>query len=81
MKFAQSEEDGTMPLLECIVSKNIKSGDLILPSDRGLFGMLMNDGMRGWPVKRPFGKNCTSQEGKNILWEESERAVGRFFTD
>eukprot|EP00892_Ulva_mutabilis_P002896 jgi/Ulvmu1/12607/UM092_0038.1 len=53
MRFAQSAEDGTLPLLECIT-------------------------MAGWPKKKAVEKLCKDEEGKKILWEESEKAVGPF---
>eukprot|EP00892_Ulva_mutabilis_P004897 jgi/Ulvmu1/277/UM001_0281.1 len=79
MRFAQSAEDGTLPMLECIVGTDVQSGDLIVPSNKGFFGMLTGDGATGWPKKRQFEKVCVDEQGKKILWEESEKAVGPFF--
>lgn len=81
MRFCQSAQDGTLPLLECIVGEDVQSGDLIVPGKRGVIGTIVGDGVAGWPAKRKFEKNCVSKAGQEVLWEESEKAVGPFFAD
>lgn len=80
MRFAQSAEDGTLPLLECAVGADVQSGDLIIPGDRGPASWVLGDGVSGWPRKKEPEVICTSDVGKTILWEESEVAVGPFFS-
>ncbi len=70
MYFSQSAEDGTMPLLRCMVAPDAQSGDFFEP--RG--------GMTGPAEKKPLEKLCTDPAAKELLWEESGKAVGKFET-
>lgn len=79
MKFAQSAEDGTLPLLMCTTAPEIESGDLVTPGNSGPLSWMLGDSLSGWPKKRPVENLCSSEEGKQILWEQSELAVGPFF--
>ena len=68
--MAQSAEDGTMPLLTCAFGKNVSNGDFWEPSKY----------MRasGPAAKFELGSECTDEASKNVLWEVSEAAVGKF---
>eukprot|EP00892_Ulva_mutabilis_P004919 jgi/Ulvmu1/279/UM001_0283.1 len=81
MRFAQSAEDGTLPLLECITSADMQSGDMVTPGNNGPISWMFGDAVAGWPKKKAVEKLCKDEEGKKILWEESEKAVGPFFSE
>eukprot|EP00439_Symbiodinium_sp_Y106_P068654 s786_g11.t1 len=70
MRFAQSGEDGTMPLLKCCVGEGVQSGEFYEPD-----GMAA---MKGKPAKIDLEPICTKPESRNILWQESEKACGAF---
>ena len=70
MNFAQSAEDGTMPLLHCMAAPDAQSGALYEPG-----GITATAGL---PVRKRLEPMCTSAAAKKILWEESARAVGEF---
>ena len=67
MRWAQSAEDGTMPLLTCALAQGVRSGELYEP-----WGM-------GGPAARvdldaeAISANPASRE---VLWRESEKACG-----
>ena len=67
MGFAQSAEDGTMPLLHCCVSPEAANGDLWEPN-----------GIKGPPVRVRLNKEriCSEERACKVLWEESEKACG-----
>ena len=69
MRFGQSGEDGTMPLLQCCAGA-AESGDFFEPEGMG--------NIRGLPTKIPLEPICTKPESGKILWEESEKACGAF---
>jgi len=73
MRYAQSGEDGTMPLLHCCAAEGVASGDFFEPTIKKL-------GMRctGPPAKFELEKMCTKEESRKMLWEESEKACGEF---
>ena len=81
MRFAQSAEDGTLPLLECTTGADIHSGDLVTPGNAGPISWIVGDPVSGWPKKTTPGKICTDEAGKQTLWAASEKAVGPFFKD
>ncbi|CAJ1355508.1 unnamed protein product [Effrenium voratum] len=67
MRWAQSAEDGTMPLL-CCCTAGVESGDFYEP------GGTMR--MKGIPQKFQLEPRCTKVESCRMLWEESEKACG-----
>jgi len=73
MRYAQSAEDGTMPLLQCCAGEGVANGDFYEPTKKAM-------GMRatGPPAKFDLEKICTKEESRKILWEESEKACGVF---
>ncbi|KAJ8609194.1 hypothetical protein CTAYLR_008431 [Chrysophaeum taylorii] len=71
MRFAQSAEDGTMPLLHCCLSPEPQSGELYEPSDCGA--------IKGPPKKvDPIEPICTDPKARDLLWTASEQACGPF---
>jgi len=73
MKFGQSAEDGTMPLLQCCVGEGVASGEFIEPSRMG--------NMKGEPAVVPLAKRGAKEiepAATNLLWEVSEKAVGEW---
>ena len=72
MAFAQSAEDGTMPLLHCCVSPEVKHGELWEPTGLGA--------IKGPPVRVAMEKMCTDSAACATLWAESEKAVGGTWT-
>jgi hypothetical protein len=66
--FAQSQEDGTMPLLRAAVGKEAKNGDLWEPN-----------GITGPPIcVAPSKEKLIDVKARKLLWEESEKAVGEW---
>lgn len=65
MRFAQSAEDGTMPLLHACAAPTAASGELWEPP-----------GMAGLPVRVAWESICTDPSAATMLWEESEKACG-----
>eukprot|EP00615_Pteridomonas_danica_P012568 CAMPEP_0114347744 /NCGR_PEP_ID=MMETSP0101-20121206/14153_1 /TAXON_ID=38822 ORGANISM="Pteridomonas danica, Strain PT" /NCGR_SAMPLE_ID=MMETSP0101 /ASSEMBLY_ACC=CAM_ASM_000211 /LENGTH=334 /DNA_ID=CAMNT_0001485253 /DNA_START=180 /DNA_END=1184 /DNA_ORIENTATION=- len=70
MRFSQSAEDGTMPLLQCCLGTETVNGDFFEPS-----GMLA---LSGLPNKIQLEPICTLPESRVIIWEESEKACGEW---
>ena len=70
MRFAQSAEDGTMPLLHCMAAPDAQPGAIYEPG--GITALA------GPPVKKALEPVCRSAEAKRILWEERAKAVGDF---
>ncbi|CAE8633346.1 unnamed protein product [Polarella glacialis] len=60
MKYAQSSEDGAMPLLHCCAGAGVESGDFWEP------GGMAN--MTGLPKKFQLESICTNPESRKILW-------------
>ncbi|CAJ1350891.1 unnamed protein product [Effrenium voratum] len=69
MRFGQSGEDGTMPLLQCCAG-SVESGDFFEPEGMG--------NIKGPPTKIAPEPLWTKPESGKILWEESEKACGAF---
>lgn len=78
MKGAQSEEDGSLPLIHCVAAESIEKGQFMLPKFKGLIGSMMGDGIRGPPVVAKLEPLCTDQKAKDMLWAASEAATGKF---
>lgn len=70
MRFGQSGEDGTMPLLRCCAAPGVESGDFYEPEGLG--------NIKGLPAKFTPEPICTNPHSSRILWEESEKACGAF---
>ena len=68
--FAQSAADGTMPLLSACLDKTAQNGDFYEPSCR--FRTV------GPPAKFELEAVCQDEASQKMLWEESEKACGRF---
>jgi hypothetical protein len=70
MKFSQSAEDGTMPLLAACFDPSTENGDFWEPGKRNAWS--------GPPVKVPWDKASVNENSRKTLWEESEKACGKF---
>ena len=72
MRWAQSAEDGAMGILACATTA--------APTDGGAAGSVIYEpaGVGGPPVRKPLEAICTDAGARRLLWEESERAVGRW---
>mmetsp|Transcript_61020 Transcript_61020/g.122367 ORF Transcript_61020/g.122367 Transcript_61020/m.122367 type:complete len:334 (-) Transcript_61020:152-1153(-) len=70
MRFAQSAEDGTMPLLTCCVGSGAKNNEFYEPGTRG--------GLVGPATRKEPGAVCTDLDSRKMLWEESEKACGEW---
>jgi NAD(P)-dependent dehydrogenase (short-subunit alcohol dehydrogenase family) len=68
MRFAQSAEDGTMPLLAAMFGSETKNGDFYEPKG----------GAAGKAVKVPLDKNSADPKQQEMSWEKSEEACGKF---
>ena len=76
--FAQSAEDGCMPLLECICREQLAKPAFYGPRHKGIFGRIVKDGSFGPPVLSQPEALCTAAASKALLWSASERATGIF---
>ncbi len=67
MRFAQSAEDGAMPLLTCMLAAGVRSGELYEPA-----------GMTGLAARVDLDAEAISANpaSRAMLWAESERACG-----
>lgn len=68
MYFAQSPEDGSMPILAAAFDSRTKNGDFWGP--KGTF--------TGEAVKIEYEKGSKDERSKKVLWEASEEAFGKF---
>ena len=68
-----------MPLLKCICGKDVPPRAFIVPSKKGLIGIITNDFWTGLPQQIIPEKLCTDPKSKALLWEASEKACGAFF--
>jgi len=73
MRLAQSQEDGTMPLLAACFDPSTENGDFWEPSRRGA--------LSGPAVKVKYDKQTMNPVNAQILWEASEEACGKFEID
>lgn len=74
MRFSQAAEDGTMPLLAACFDPEANNGDFYEPSG-------WRAGMTGPAVKKKLEKVCMDEKARQMLWEESEKACGKFEID
>ena len=79
MRMAQSEEDGSMPLLQCMCGADTAPRSFYGPSKGGMIGAIMKDTLWGPPKQLQAESLCTDPHSKDLLWEKSEAAVGPFF--
>ena len=70
MKIAQTAEDGTMPLLAACFDPSTENGDFWEPSKMNAF--------YGPAVKVAWDKASLDEGSRKLLWEESEKACGKF---
>jgi NAD(P)-dependent dehydrogenase (short-subunit alcohol dehydrogenase family) len=70
MRFAQSAEDGAMPICSACFKPDAKSGKIWEPSQTG--------GMRGPAVENEMEKLSTTESFRDLLWKASEEACGSF---
>jgi NAD(P)-dependent dehydrogenase (short-subunit alcohol dehydrogenase family) len=68
MRFAQSAEDGAMPLIHAMFGPNVANGDFYEPKG----------GMKGLVIKYPLKAQALNEAQKKLLWEASEEACGPF---
>jgi NAD(P)-dependent dehydrogenase (short-subunit alcohol dehydrogenase family) len=70
--MAQSQEDGAAPVIKCFAGKSdeVQSGHF--------YGPVLQGGLYGPPVKIEPENICTDAAAKEMLWKESEAAVGTF---
>ena len=73
MRFSQSAEDGTMPLLAACFDPTTENGDFWEPSQTGR--------TVGPAAKFELEPICQNEESRKILWEESEKCCGKFECD
>jgi len=74
IKGAQSQEDGTMPMLSAVCLSDAQAGDFYGPKDTGAFG----PGSSGEAIKLDLEPHLTDSEAGAKLWQWSESAVGAF---
>merc|ERR1712150_167587 len=68
MRFSQSAEDGSMPILSACFDPTTKPETIWVPKS----------GWTGPAVLKPLEKNCCDKEQKELLWQKSEEACGAF---
>lgn len=79
MRFSQSAEDGTMPLLACMCAEDAKPRAFYRPAHKGLSGMFFGDEIVGPAKKFDLETKLKTEAQKSLLWEASEAACGPFF--
>ena len=77
--LAQSQQDGAMPLLQCMLGADVEPGTLYGPSRKGIVGWLVGERMVGPPQQAVLDETCVTHEGKEMLWKLSQEACGPFF--
>jgi NAD(P)-dependent dehydrogenase (short-subunit alcohol dehydrogenase family) len=70
MRFAQSSEDGAMPILAACFDPTTNNGDFWEPANRAR--------SVGPAVKFAWDKNSNDPDNAKLLWKESEEACGAF---
>ena len=69
MRFSQTPEDGAAGIIYGICMPDVKSGDFLGPGAQGFTGPVQKIGRE---------KKLTPQAQLDLLWKESEKAVGEF---
>jgi len=69
MRWAQSAEDGTMPLLTCVAGTEVANGEFYEPTGIG---------MKGLPAKKELEASCTSAKNKQTLWGATVAEMGEW---
>ena len=72
-RFAQSSEDGSMPILSACFAPNVAPGKMWAPSQRG--------GTVGPAVEVDMDKVSAKEHQRDLLWKASEEACGEFKVD
>ena len=67
MRFAQSAEDGSMPLIQACFGEGVGNGDFYEPAN----------GFAGLAKKFPLSGHAINPAQKDLLWETSETACGK----
>ena len=70
MRFSQSAEDGSMPIVSACFKEETVRGKIWVPSKNG--------GIKGPPTLQPLEDVCMDKESREMLWEKSEQACGAF---
>jgi NAD(P)-dependent dehydrogenase (short-subunit alcohol dehydrogenase family) len=70
MRFAQSQEDGSMPIVAACFDPSTKNGSFWVPGAMGEFW--------GPTKQKDFDKLSKDATSRKLLWEKSEEAVGTF---
>jgi protochlorophyllide reductase len=70
MRFAQSQEDGSMPIVAACFDPSTKNGAFWAPGNMG--------GFKGPTKQIAFDKLSKDAASRKLLWEKSEEAVGAF---
>eukprot|EP00933_Yihiella_yeosuensis_P053649 TRINITY_DN51914_c0_g1_i1.p1 TRINITY_DN51914_c0_g1~~TRINITY_DN51914_c0_g1_i1.p1 ORF type:complete len:348 (+),score=99.99 TRINITY_DN51914_c0_g1_i1:105-1148(+) len=81
MKYGQSAEDGTLPLLISALDLSAEGADPAVTMESGDFiEPSASFGFKGKPKKKVITKEkeCADPAGRTMLWEESEKACGEF---
>ena len=68
MRLAQSQEDGSMPIVAACFDPSTENGSFWAPSKWG--------GIKGPAAKIEFEKASLNEDSKTVLWEKSELACG-----
>ena len=70
MRFAQTAEDGSMPILSACFKEDVGAGKIWVPS--------LSGGFRGPAVLTDLTEVCLDKDSRELLWEKSEEACGAF---
>lgn len=82
---SQSAADGALPLLACAVASDAESGDFYVPGKEGFASKMIQDTVVGppkkldWVARAKREEHSTSQGGRKLLWDCSEKAIGQSF--
>lgn len=70
MRFAQSQEDGAMPIISACFDPSSTNGSFWQPSNMG--------GVKGPAKNIEMDKLSKNEASRKLLWEKSEEACGKF---
>ena len=74
LKGAQSQEDGTIPILKGLLEPGAQSGDFFGPGAGQM-------AFKGPVIKFPLSEEYKETEVKKLLWDKSTEAVSDYFID